>query len=106
MVAYVTLFDVGTGTETLIIDQFARTDQMITWESKEQYFAARLTEPRPIDGGIYAYGIGAATSMAPDSIISNHIVSCLASQCLLAKLDALHAAVLGLRGADWPEWPE
>ena len=106
MPTYVTLFSVGKGSEALVIDQLAKSNELIVWSSKEEYFAAREADPEPIDGGEFSYGLAAGKSNAPDSLISNSIVSFLAPESLLARLADLHAAVRALRGADWPEWPE
>ena len=106
MYVYVTFFDVGKGSETLTIDHFERTEEIITWESKEQYFAERKGDPNPIDGGVYSYGLATGTSGAPDSLIAGRIVSYLAPSSLLALLNVLDSVVHALRSADWPEWPE
>ena len=75
---YITLFSVGKDSEALIIDLFERTEELIVWDSREQYFEARQREPEVIDGGVYSYWMVAATSAAPDDLISNRIVSFLA----------------------------
>ena len=103
---YNTFFDVGKDSEALSLDRFTRTEDIIVWESKEQYFEARLAEPKVIDGGIYTYELVAALSMVPDSLISTQIVSFQAPDSLLAMLEELDSVVHALRGADWPEWPE
>ena len=106
MAAYITFFNVGRGSETLNVDQFTRTEEIIVWESKEQYFAAREADTKPVDGGIYTYGLVAGTSMAPDSLISNQIVSYMAPNSLLNLLEQLDSVVRSFRKADWPDWPE
>ena len=50
MTVYVTFFDVGSRSETLIIDSFERTEELINWDSQEDYFRSRRAEPKPIDG--------------------------------------------------------
>ena len=106
MPIYVTFFNVGKHSETLIVDQFSQTDEIIVWDTKELYLAARETEHNPIDGGVYTYGLAAAVSTAPDALISNRIVSCRAPDSLLSLLADLNVTVEALRNADWPEWPK
>ena len=105
MNVYTTFFDVGGHSQTLSIDYFTRTEEIIVWKSKEQYFAERCGDPKPIDGGVYTYGLGAAVSSAPDSLFSNQIVSYRAPDSLLALLEVLDSVVGALRRAEWPEWP-
>ena len=103
---YITLFSVGKGSEALLIDRFDHSDDLIVWESKEQYFAARKDEPKVIDGGIFTYGLVTGTAMVPDALIANHIVSFVAPSSVHALLDVLHAVVRAMRSAEWPEWPD
>lgn len=106
MNVYFTFFDVGSGSETLIIDSFERTEEIIRWDSREDYFQASRTEPKPIDGGVYSYGLAAAVSMAPETIIPERIVSYRAPVSSLFLLNELDSLVRDLSGAEWPEWPE
>ena len=103
---YITFFDVGKDSEALIIDNFERTEEIVMWNSKEDYFQSRKTDPKPIDGGIYSYGLAAAVSIAPDAVISERIVSYRAPDSLLSLLNRLDSLVRDLRNAEWPEWPE
>ena len=103
---YITLFSVGKDSEALIIDLFERTEELIVWDSREQYFEARQREPEVIDGGVYSYWMVAATSAAPDDLISNRIVSFLAPPHVYSLLDILHSVVRAMRSAEWPEWPD
>ena len=104
MATYVTFFSVGKDSETLIIDELMRVDEIIIWESKDQYFSARQTEPRPIDGGVFTYGLAAGTSGFPDLTWGSQIVSYLAPPSLLELLNQLDSLVHSMRQADWPEW--
>ena len=105
MKVYITFFDVGNDSETLIIDSFERTEKLIKWETREDYFRSRMTEPKPIGGGVYSYGLVAAVSIAPDTVISERIVSYRAPDSLLSLVKKLDSIVRDLRGAEWPEWP-
>ncbi len=106
MFDYITLFSVGKGTEALLIDRFERTEDLIIWESKEQYFDARKDEPGAIDGGVFSYGLVAATAATPDALIANQIVSFLAPSSVHGLLGVLDAVVRAMGSADWPEWPD
>ena len=106
MITYITLFKTGQYSETLIIDQFERTEDLIIWESEDEYFSSRMAEMRPVDGGVFSYGLIAAVSAAPDRIIDNHIVSFLAPDYVHGLLATLHALVRTMRSAKWPEWEE
>ena len=107
MYTYVTFFSVGEDSEALIIDKFLdNIGDLVVWESKDAYFAARCTEPDPIDGGVYSYGMAAATAQAPDDIIKGRIVSYLAPSSLVDLLRVLHSVVHAMRSAEWPEWSE
>lgn len=86
-----------------MVDQFTRDEEIVVWFSKDQYFAAREADPKPIDGGVYTYGIAAGASRAPDSLISNQIVSYRAPDSLLALLEQLDSIVVALWDADWPD---
>ena len=91
----------------MVIDHFLdHMGDVVTWSSQEEYFAARHTEPAPIDGGVYSYGIAAGTAAAPDALIENRIVSFFAPQSLVDLLRVLHSVVRAMRSADWPEWAE
>ena len=103
---YITLFSAGEGSEALVIDRFERTDDLIIWESREQYVEARKDEPKIIDGGIFSYGLVTGTASIPDALIANHIVSFLAPSSVHALLDVLHAVVRAMRSAEWPTWPD
>ena len=106
MGAYITFFKADGGSEALVVDEFTRVEAIIVWESKKKYFAARQAEPKPIDGGVYTYGLIAGASMAPDSLISDQIVSYKAPDSLLDLLGQLDSVVHALRKADWPNWPD
>lgn len=103
---YITLFTVGEGSEALVIDRFERTEELIVWESREQYFDSRKYEPEMIDGGVFTYGLVAGTAAAPDALIANQIVSFLAPPSVHALLDVLDSVVRAMRSAEWPEWPD
>ena len=103
---YITLFSVGKGTEALLIDRFERTEDLIVWESREQYISARKDEPVAIDGGIFSYGLLTGTADVPDALIANQIVSFLAPSSVHALLNVLHSVVRAMRSAEWPEWPD
>ena len=76
MQVYVTFFSVGTNSEALIIDHFQTiTEEIVVWESKEQYFAERSDSFDIIDGGMHVYYLAAGVSAIPDALLSNQIVS-------------------------------
>lgn len=107
MYTYITFFNLGEDSEALLLDHFPdNMGDLIVWESREAYFAARATEPDPIDGGVYSYWLAAATSMAPNDMIRDRIVSYLAPESLVGLLGILHSTVRAMRTAEWPEWPE
>ena len=106
MTAYVTFFNVGKDSESLVIDQLSKTDEFIIWDTKNEYFDARESDPEPIDGGVFTYGLAAGVSLAPDALLSSKIVSFRPDAALLNSLNALDSIVMALRTMDWPEWPE
>ena len=107
MQVYVTFFSVGTNSEALIIDHFQTiTEEIVVWESKEQYFAERSDSFDIIDGGMHVYYLAAGVSAIPDALLSNQIVSYRAPSALLGLLKVLDSVVQALRVSGWPEWPE
>ena len=103
---YITLFNVGKYSETLLIDRFERTEDLIVWESEEQYFGARKDDPQPIDGGVFTYGLVTGVAGAPDNLITNQIVSFLAPTYVHGLVDVLNSLVQAMRSAEWPDWSE
>ena len=106
LLSYITLFRVCKDSEALVIDRFERTENLIVWDSSEQYISARIDEPKVIDGGIYSYGLVAAASHAPADIIDDRIVSFLAPSHVHSMLDVLGSVVRAMRTAEWPKWPD
>ena len=106
MATYVTFFNVGEDSEALVIDQLSVSDEFIIWDTKDEYFETRESEPEPIDGGVFTYGLAAGVSLAPDALLSSKIVSFRPDAALLDSLNALNSRIMALRTMDWPEWPE
>ena len=101
---YITLFSVGKGTETLSIDRFERTDDLIVWESADEYSDALVDKGTVIDGGIFSYGLVAGVAAAPDVLIEGRIVSFLAPPHVHSIIEVLDSVVRAMRSAEWPEW--
>ena len=109
MQVYVTFFNVGTDSEALIIDYFKTvTDEIVLWQSKEQYLAERVeAEPlEVIDGGVYSYYLAVAAWGAPDTLFANRIVSYRAPRELISLLRVLDTVVKTMRVSAWPERSE
>ena len=108
MSLYVTFFNVGKDSEALVVDRLGREEEVIRWPSEQAYFGARTDEPRPIDGGVYTYGLalGVAAGVVDDTYFEGRIVSFRPSEALLAMLEVLDSVVTGLRRCEWPEWRE
>lgn len=107
MYRYVTFFSIGKGSETLSIDYFAdNVGDLVVWESQEAYNSARCTEPDPIDGGEFSYGLATGVARAPSRVVDGRIVSYLAPDPLVDVLRVLNSVVRAMRGCEWPEWPE
>ena len=107
MYTYITFFSVGKDSEGLVIDHFLdNMGDLVVWESRDAYFAARYTEPDMIDGGVYSYLLATAVAGAPTAIIENRIVSYLAPKPLEDLLRVLHSVVQAMRSAEWPAWSD
>ena len=94
MALYVTFFSVGKGTESLCIDDFERSEELIIWESHEQYSSSGGDfSETVIDGGVFSYGIATGVAGVPDALIENRIVSFRAAPSLLFHLRRLDMIV-------------
>ena len=108
MQIYITFFDVGEGSEVLAIDYFHDdiTDEVIRWGSREEYFAARMLEHEPIDGGAFSHGLAAGIAQIPDRFGKGRIISVRPPDGAVEILRTLDGVVRTMRTIEWPEWPD